>query len=189
MKKFSFESKAVLVLSMLMLISGCATGSTIVETHGLKSNIDSFKAVQVVGEKNEELQDSYDYQTRFAGVVTKEIEKVGLFEEVSSKPKKSPALKVIYKFTKISEPNAALTLLGGGSVNSEIELTVKIDELGSATRTLADLNVSGNSKNRMRTSVGGVGITSKKDLTEAAMEEAAKQLAKYLVEHSRKKNK
>jgi hypothetical protein len=171
-----------------IFLAGCASTGEIGETKKFSGNFDSHKKVSIQALPNATVKQDETQRVIFSKILAKEIAKIDLFDEVQiDKSGKAAGLLLKTKFVKIEEPSDAATMFGGGMANSEVFLEVGIFETQPKLQALASLSVTGNSKMKGRSSVGGIGVTDSNALTHAAMIEAAERIANYLKDHSRKR--
>ncbi len=171
----------VLFSPLFFFVLGCASSGAIKETQALNAPLGKYKVVWIQLEKNNIPKEDL-YSNKFLSILKNELEKTGLFETIHTEQNAQAPLKLTAKFLAIDEPSEAVAILVGTMANSEVKLDVNLSETKPATRKLCSLEVSGNSKNRYRTSVGGVSITGGSDYTVTAMEEAAERIALYIRE-------
>jgi hypothetical protein len=171
----------LLGLSLLVSSSiGCATASTLVEVKPVPAGVASYKTLAIKFEQGYKDDEGGQYSAGFVQQLTKVVTKKKIFENVTSEAAPN-GLTLTLKFLKIDRPHGASTVFASSTANAEVEIEgsfAKVD--GEA---LGVIRISGNSKNRSRSSIGGFGITSPDDLMATALEEAADKTAEYLEKH------
>ncbi len=181
--------KTSLLFLFLSSLAGCASTGEITELQKFSGTVDQHKKVVILLKANSKVEKDNQYRERFGRILAKAIAKTELFDHVGVNKLSGATLKLLVQFNKISEPNDLTSVFANSLANSEIEVTAILAESTPAIRKLSSLTVTGNSKQRGRSTVGGIGVTEATDYTETAMEEAADRIAHYLVQHSRKAEK
>ena len=164
----------------MSLCLGCATASTLVEVKPVPSGVASYKTLAIKFEPGNKDDEGGQYSAQFVERLTKVVADKKIFEKVTSEAAPD-GLTLTLKFLKIDRPHGASTVFASSSANAEVEIEGSFAKTGG--EPLGVIKVSGNSKNRSRSSIGGFGITSPDDLMKTALEEAADETAKYLEKH------
>lgn len=187
--------KTVLLLVAALLLSSCASTGEIGETKKFTGSFDGYKKVRIQTIPNAALQNDENLRNALAKAVSLELAKIGLFDQVllESKDGGGATLNLEVKVDRADEPSDVATMFGGLGANAEVAVEANFYEVNpknpKANRHLSSLSVTGNSKMKARTSVGGIGVTGSGELLGAAVKEAAIRIGKYVQEHSSKKEK
>ena len=161
---------------MACAISGCATSSTLSEAKPLPAGVVAYKSFGIRMKPGAMEDEGGKYSVKFAQHLASKLTERKVFAQVSLDPNAPADLVVTLNFTRIDRPGGAASVLGGGMANAEVELD-GVFTRGTSSDPVGSFHLTGNSKNRGRTSIGGFGVTSSEDYTQTAIEEAAEKLA------------
>jgi hypothetical protein len=168
---------AVACFSVAM--AGCATSSTLTEAKPLPAGVVSYKSFGIRMKVALPEDTGGKYSAKFAQYLATKLAEEKVFAQIVTDPAAPADLVVTLQFTRIERPGGAMSVLSSSSANAEVELD-GVFTAASSAEPVGAFHVTGNSKNRARSSVGGFGVTSSEDYTDTAIEEAAEKLAALL---------
>jgi len=164
---------------MACAISGCATSSSLSEAKPLPAGVVAYKSFGIRMKPGAKEDEGGKYSGKFAQHLASKLNEQKVFAQVILDPNAPADLVVTLNFTRIDRPGGASSVLGGGMANAEVELD-GVFTRGTSPDPVGSFHLTGNSKNRGRTSIGGFGVTSSEDYTQTAIEEAAEKLAELI---------
>ena len=172
-------------LGLALIFTACATSGGIKETLKLTTSLHSFERLRIEMEKGKGSKES-EYREQFANMLKEKLLEGKVFKEVYTEKSKADLIMKIH-FTQIDEPSSLSASLMSASANSEVRLRADLIGALPKHRDLSSIEVSGNSKSKMRTSAGmggmKLGLTRTKEYTETAMDNAAEQIVEYIKAH------
>lgn len=166
--------------SLAAALAGCATSSTLSESRPLPAGVTkSYKTLAIRMKVAMPEDEGGKYSQKFAQYLASRLGDDKVFAQVVTDPNAPADLFVTLAFTKIDRPGGAMSALAGSAANAEVELDGTFTA-GNAADPIGVFHVTGNSKNRGRTKVAGIGVTSSEDYTDTAIEEAADKVAELI---------
>src|SRR4051794_3351577 len=163
---FGFFAAACLAGAMM----GCATSSTLNEAKPLPAGVVAYKSFGIRMKPGAKEDEGGKYSVKFSQYLASKLNEKKVFAQIVVDPNQPADLVVTLTFTRIDRPGGATSVLAGSAANAEVELDGAFTTAASP-EPIGTFHLTGNSKNRGRTSIGGFGVTSSEDYTDTAIEE------------------
>ena len=162
-----------------LLLASCASTRTVTVKQPMTGQFSSYTSLRLEYAPSD-VDQALLYYNQFAATLKRQLTDGHYFKSVTTDKGGKAPLVATCQITKVDRPSQAMTLLLGGAENSTVTLEVTFHETQPADRTLASVEVTGNSAERHRSSIGGISLTSSSDLTLAALEAAAGAVTSYV---------
>lgn len=165
----------------ILCVAGCAASGTVTETRALQGDFSAYASVGVYPQPNAEV-DKKDYSSKLGQAVAAILRDEKVFATVSTDVGEPVELAIQPRFTEIDEANGAVAVFASSAANSTVEVACEFVASQSKS-TIGAITVEGDSKDKGRSEVFGLGVTSSADYTERAIQNAASLIVDYIMAH------